>query len=310
MRIPIPVVLLLCLLVVAGVWMSQTRRMDFMTPPKESRLEEVRTRVKASLPESTHSKAAITASAAQREPIPPPEVVEPKPPIEFGDLNRPPVITEYVDLAPKGAPHLIELAVLLETEGEFQRALLAWERVLDSGKPDPTQAAAAVQAIKRLRPTLPDWNTIPEKRIPIVLHAGTGKKAAAALKPILEETAKDIERASAGILQVTARITAGKDAKRATGPAPVALWLAGPAQKSRSTEVLSFTVGTKESLPDEVRKTAFQVIRGYVGRGIQQSPPPPAVEGETLLDAMQSHITRLLWRDLGILLNHPPEKSE
>ena len=32
--------------------------------------------------------------------------------------------------------------------------------------------------------------------------------------------------------------------------------------------------------------------------------------GETLLDAMQSHITRLLWRDLGILLNHPPEKSE
>ena len=147
--------------------------------------------------------------------------------------------------------------MLLETEGEFQRALLAWERVIDSAKPDETQTISATSAIKRLRPAIPAWNTDPASAIAITLQAGTGKKTAKLLTPVLEQAARDIEQASAGILKVKAAITAGKERKADTGPAPVALWLAGPAKDSRSTEVLSFTVGTPESLTEEINKTVF-----------------------------------------------------
>jgi hypothetical protein len=237
-------------------------------------------------------------------------VEKPKPVIELGDLSRPPTLQEYAELAPMGTAHLIEVATLLEAKSEFQRALLAWERVLDTGKPDDVQTAAAISAIKRLRPTLPDWNTNPAKTIAITLHAGTGKKTARILAPILAETARELERASSGILKITSKVTAGRDSKKAAaGPAPVALWLAGPTKTSRSTDVLSFTVGSPETLREEVRKTVFQILRGFPGHKPGQNPPPTVTDGTPALDALNNHITRLGWQDLGTMLNHPPEKS-
>jgi hypothetical protein len=309
-RVPVYLTIPLCLILVAGLWWHGTRGMDFIVPPSQAELERIRATVHASLRDAKVAHVAASSAAPARAPIPPPDVLEPKPAIELGDLKTEPVIHEYTDLAGKGAEHLINLAVLLETEGEFQRALLAWERVLDSGKPDATQTAAAVQAIKRLRPTLPDWNSDPARKIAVTLHAGTGKRMATSLKPALETIAAELEKASSGVLQITPKITAGKDPRKVTGPAPVALWFGGAAEKSRSTEVLSFTVASNEILADEVRKTAFEVIAGYVGKGIRQSPPPPLFEGETVSEALTSHVTRMLWREMGTLLNHPPEKSD
>jgi hypothetical protein len=310
-RVPLLAVIPLCLVTVTGVWWFGTRSMDFLEPPDAAKLESIRAEVQASLQKSkvTHI-SANTTNHKPHDPIPPPEVLEPKPPIDLGDLKTDPVLDEYSDLVGKGADHLIDTAVLLETEGEFQRALLAWERVLDSGKPGPTQIAAAVQAIKRLRPTLPEWNSDPGKRIAVVLHAGTGRRTSTALKPALEAVARDIEKASSGILQVSSKITVGKESRRTTHPTPVALWLAGAADKSRSTEVLSFTVSANDQLTDDLARTAFQVICGFAGRGIQRNPPPGLFEGESVTEALGSHITRMLWRDLGLRLNHPPEKSE
>ena len=87
----------------------------------------------------------------------------------------------YGERSPQGAAHLIELATALEEASEPRRALLAWERVMDLTKPDETQAATAISSIKRLRPTLPDWNPKPETAIAITLHASTGKKLAKSL---------------------------------------------------------------------------------------------------------------------------------
>jgi hypothetical protein len=244
----------------------------------------------------------------EEPPPPPPPPEEPKLVIEPGDLSSPPALHEYLEHANKGAGYFAELATLLETMGESQRALLAWERVLDSGKPDESQTKAAISAIKRLRPTVANWKTDPKKAIAITLQAGTGRKTAKKLTPILEETAREIERASAGILKVTAKVTAGKDARGASSPAPVAVWLAGPTKNSRSTEVLSFTVGAPEKLSDEVRQTVFQILTGVLGNKAGQCPPPAVFEGEAPADVLGTHITRLYWQELGTLLNQPAEK--
>jgi hypothetical protein len=308
-RIPIPVVLLLALAVCAGGWWHGTRHSDFLTPPSEERLAAIRRNVEASLPQADHPDDAVSVPAVIKEPDPPAPVQEPKPAMEFGDLGSPATLREYSDAAPKGAAHLINLAVLLEAEGEFQRALLAWERVLDMGKPDDGQTGRAIAAIKRLRPTLPDWNAQPTSAIAITLHAGTGKKTASTLAPVLNEVAKNLENASAGILKVTASVTTGRSTSSTKKAAPVALWLAGPSKESNSTEVLSFTVDSPKTLREDLDKTVFQIIRGYLSHGPSHTLPPEIAAGGNPVEALQSHITRLSWQELGTMLNRTAEKK-
>jgi hypothetical protein len=306
-RIPLPVVILLCLAVIGGFWWNGTRRVDFLTPPSEEKLAWIRARVAASMPPADHFEAPLPSPA-----VPPPpaqtEDAKPTPSVDAGDLSAPPTLAEYKDLAEKGASHYTELAVMLEVEGGFQRALLAWERVLDFGSPNPAQAAAAIASIKRLRPTLPDWNPQPATGIPIILQAGTGSKNVKVLEPLLAECARELEKSSSGILRVTSKITPGKNSQRsAANPAPIAIWLTGPAKNSQSTEVLSFKLTQPEAIPAELRKTAFELVRSHLAthavRKIVPLPPEGSAE-----DALNSHITRLDWQKLGSSLNQTIEK--
>ncbi len=305
-RIPIPLVLILCFAVVAGGWWYGTRNTDFLTPPSATQLADVRMRVESSIPPAGQPEDAVSAPSKEKTTRPPVVRKKPKPVISADDFSRPPSLGEYADLAPKGADYLAELAALLENEGQFQRALLAWERVIDSAKPDDSLAATASSAIRRLRPTLPDWNTDPSQAIPITLQAGTGKTTASLLAPVLEQAARELEQASAGILKVTATVTAGKGELTASGPPPVAIWLSGPTKNTRSTEVLSFTVNSTETLPEETRKTLFRILRGYLAREVSQTPPRAIGADTSTLDALNSHISRRSWQELGNMLNLPP----
>lgn len=309
MRVPIPVVILLVLAVVGGIWWSNTRRIDFMTPPSAAELVEIRQKIESSLPQVDQPENAISAPPVEKAPEPPPPPVEPpKPKIDLGDITTPPVLHNYGEITPLGSAHLIELAAALEEKGEFQRALLAWERVIDLTKPDATQAATAISAIKRLRPTLPDWNTKPETAIALELHAGTGKTMAKTLTPILEGIARDLETASAGIVKVKAMVTAGKNTP-AKSPIPVALWLSGPGKKPVSTEVLSFTLENPDALRQEVLKTVFLLVRSHLSRSTAYTPPAALAAGEDPQSALHFRITRLCWSEFAAALNPPQKKT-
>jgi hypothetical protein len=308
--VPIPWVLFLSLVMIGGVGWYGTRKTDFLTPPTASQLAACRAKVALSLTPTDHQNDVIAVPAVVADPATPTPAEEPKPTMILGDLDSPPTLQEYSDLAPKGAAHLIDLAVLLEVEGEFQRALLAWERVLDTGKPDPSQTNTACIAIKRLRPTLPDWNTNRAKAIAITLHAGTSNKSAKSLTPVLTETARELERASAGLLQVTAVLSTGRVAGHASGSTPVALWLAGPNKTSASTEVLSVAIGSPKSLHDDLLKTLLLVIRKHLGHATSHPPPAALPNAGKPLDALNHLITRLNWHELGTTLNRTPKKDE
>lgn len=305
MRVPIPVVILLVISVIGGVWWKGTREKDFLTSPSPKKLDEIRSRVESSFPRTDGTEDAISQPAVPIEPVKPVVVEPPKPEIDLGDLNATPTLTQYGERSPQGAAHLMELAKVLEEKGQFQRSLLAWERVLDLTKPDEGQQKAAVAAIKRLRPTLPDWNTDPAKKIQITLHAGTGKKMAKPLAPVLEQAARDVERLSAGIVKVTTEVTAGKS--NAKGPSPVALWLAGPTKKSVSTEVLSFTVESPEAMHGEVMKTIFQLLRSSLSQSTSYTVPTALGDQENPQDALNFRVTRLGWNEFSAALNLPPK---
>ena len=300
-------VILLVLAVVGGVWWSNTRHLDFLTPPSAATLAAVRIRVESSLPREDQADDAISVPVV-KQPEPPPLVAEPE--MDLGDLTTPATLHHYAELTPGGAAHLIELATGLEKKGEFQRALLAWERVVDLTPADAAQVATAISAIKRLRPTLPEWNSKPEARLQITLHAGTGKKLAATLTSNLEDIARDLEAASSGIVKFTAAVTVGKTSTAAKGPTPVALWLAGPDKKSPATETLSFTVDSADALRQNILKTVFQLIRSHLSRATKYTPPAALAEDEEPQSALNFRVTRLCWSEFARALNLPPAKPK
>lgn len=309
MRVPIPVVILLVLTVVGGVWWKNTRHMDFLTPPSQAKLEEIRIKVESSLPRADQVDDAISVPVIVKEPEPPPPPPEePKLAVDLGDLNASPILQLYGDRSPQGSAHLIELAVALEEASEPRRALLAWERVLDLTKPDEAQAATAISSIKRLRPTLPDWNSKPETTIAITLHANTGKKLAKALTPVLEAAARDLEKASSGIIKVKPVVTVGKTNSSGKSPAPVALWLAGPDKKTSTTEVVTFKVDSPDQLRHEVLKTVFLLIQSHLGRATAYTPPTALVDAEDPLIALNFRVTRLCWSEFAAAMNQPQKK--
>lgn len=303
MRIPVFFVIPLCLAVIAGVWWQGTRHYDFLAPPSEAKLNEIRMRSVAPTPQAPAEPVRgpdLPVVARGREAAPSAKV-EIDPEVDVGDLSLAPHLDLYADRAGQGAAHFLALASLLETKGEFQRALLAWERVLDRAEPDFEQTKAAVAAIRRLRSRLPQWNTDDAARKVVVLKIGTVKSKVAALKPVADETARILEEGSSGILRCKVIIEAVKDPKSTTSPAPpapTAVWLSGDGAKAPTSEQGAFTNDKPDQLGRDLRKALFQVLRVECAKTKNLMPPPVTNETMGAADALRWAITRAEWTAL------------
>lgn len=297
MRIPIPWVVFCCLLVIALPGWIGMRGKDFLTPPSESTLTAIRTRAESALPGIYSSSDAISPRVDAN-------VIPAQPPvISLGNLTRPPQLNEYANRANQGATHLIELANRLENAGHPPRALLAWERVIDQAAANPADIRASTNAIQRLRANTPPWNSGQYQPWGIVIHAGTARKSAEALEPILLQVATYLASASGGILEIQTRVNAGPDVELDGGPLPVAIWISGAGEPEVTTEVRSFTVATPETLEYDAIRTIHALIRGHLRNAQDLKPPPPLPEEGDAREALTSHITRLQWHELGRSLN-------
>jgi hypothetical protein len=198
----------------------------------------------------------------------------------------------------------LQKAAALEQAGAFQRALLAYERILDLAESDPEQIQSAVSAIRRLKPTLPDWHPDPENAVQAVIHIGTGEKFADFMPGILTVIIRDLNTASSGIVKFSHELHIGRTIQTTDAPTPVALWITGPGDDAISTDVLSFTTENKETLRNDLLKTAFNLVRAHLAKSASYNPAPEALDDP--LAALESHITRLLWNEFGKTLSPQP----
>ncbi len=308
MRIHPLIVTSAAVLTVLIAWWLFTREMDFVTPPSEATLAAIRAESRASLP---LSEDTIEPSPSAPPPAAPAELIRPKTSVttaspstlDLGDLATPPVLDSYSDRAPDGPDVLFQLARALEASGAFQRALLCYERVLDLSTADPTQVEAAITEIARLRNTLANWNTDPIKAIPVTIHIGTSPRFADDLPPIVDEIQRELRNASAGILRFSSEIHVGPTSQNENAPTPLAIWLTSGEENSASTDVLSFTTDNPETLTNEILKTTFNLVRSTLAKSTSYNPAPEA--SEDLLKSLNSHITRLLWKEFGNAISSP-----
>jgi hypothetical protein len=319
MHIPVPIAIATCVLSAGTMWYFGTRDTDFTTPPSpEKKMEIAKQWKQTNTPRSTspedHSnlkKKSSTSTALRNQsantPTPPSTQKKltppPQPPLPLGDLNQSPQLTEYGTLGDKGSAAIIKLATTLENKGAKQRALLAWERVLDTTHPTENEVKQTGKAIQRLKPDLPPWNPDPTNDIKLILHAGTTIAEKSALEKALQATADIISEASGHLISVKIKIDLGKRKKIETPRTPIAIWFSHTSSKKGSSEAstppLSFMADPtqEEMLANQCQAAVYALLSTHLAQNTNYSKLPEYPAGVTPEELLKYYVTRLMWRE-------------
>jgi len=295
-RVPIPIVVALCLAVVSGVWWLGSRDYDFLSPPAEERLAAVRAGAQAE-PDRDADGADETT--------PPPEIPPGPSPVKvrIPGESETPRLADHVALAGNHPERLPVLASSHESAGNPQRAWLAHERIIDSTPATEDQLADSIQAVLRLRAMLPPWIADPEIAHGVILHVGTAEAQADHIAPFLDEVAGEMTKSASGIVTVLPRIHRGRDIPIDSASPPVAVWLTGPDDDSPGTAVLSFTLGADDDPLAVISQSVLRLLRAHTSATTTLKIPAPPPDADFSIQMVFAHVTRLVWHELGIRFN-------
>jgi hypothetical protein len=304
-RVPLPLVLVLCVAVVVASFLYWTKDMNFMKEPSAAELEKVREHTLATVP-ARSSLFNVPAPIPKKEGEPAeitPAPVEPaapkKPKIMPGDVSADPIVLDaFSDYKSEGAEAFIELAAYLEDQGRSVWALLAWERIIDQVKAQPAQLEAAITGVKRTKPGVKPWNTDPEQSVSVTLEISVPNKTPkAAVDEIAETACRDLGEISSGILTFRAKVSVRNRSDKS---------------KKFSLKVVNGSKGATGSyildqMPEAADEIRFQTLLGVhkliesqisAIPGFNPPPMPPMTAGADLKAEMNARITRLIWKKI------------
>ncbi len=297
-RIPRYIVALACLITAILSWWIGIQQYDFLTPPNPEERYALTESLKARA-ESYDVFASAPALPPKKEEIVIVEPPAPPPPtrINLGDLEVAPGLDEYTAASQQGQDYLAKLADALEEQGYPERAMIAWERMLDSTPAPPTIHRTATTAITRLRPTVPFWTVDPSERIEIVLNIGATLSNISTLEAALELISNDIDEATAGILDVRPKLNLSEE-EQGERILPIALWLNHESSPDASTSILTFTPELEDQvvMNKRVAATVYQLIRMELEETGSFLPLPTFATENNQRELLKSRITRLQWK--------------
>lgn len=308
MRVPFFISIPACILVGLLVFWLGSRDKDFMTPPTPERLTAISEEWETSQPNIPPPKPVdanlladpTSATPKQVDEAPSLEPVKTLPP---GDFSQAPSLAEYGAYGDKGADELIKLATFLETEAQYQRALLAWERVLDTCTPNSEQRELTVRSIQRLRKALPPWNPDPLADIQVTLHAGATLKNQKVLTSAMESVAGLITEASNHVLKVDTKISFGKASSIKTPRVPVAVWFSRPTGRANDstpeTSPISFMIDPEQpqALNYQIAAAVYALLKTNLAEETSFAPLPEYPAEVQPNELLKYHVTRLMWRE-------------
>lgn len=319
-RIPILVVIPLALGAVALPWWIGTKQMDFVSPPGEAELQRIRDAATAAI--STPRKNSAQSAVMRQPKLPDREVqspVKPPPAIDPGDPQATAALDAYREDAGKGAAAMIELAAYLEEQSGHHRALLAWERLLDSSEADAAQRAAAWQGVSRLRPLVAPWGADPTTA-PLILDAAISREPVPPdFVALLEEAARLASGASAGVVTFTTRFEPLKPvptpprrrgqpaANPPPGPQVLSVQILAGGDAAASTGVIELPVhDDPRAIRRELLGAVYRLVASQTAATTELNPPDALGDDEDPLAALGTRVTRLVWSEFSKSLQPAP----
>lgn len=291
MKTSLPISILLSLLTIVGLWLWRTKDMDFMTPKIPSPV---------TITQPTKPVQAPPTPKAQDTPEEEPILIKTNP-LEIkinSEADVAPSLNAYQDFAQQNPSHLLlELATLLDKKGQNQRALLAYERLVDSSSPTPEELTLATTAILRLQPITPAWNLDPELANKLTVNVSTAILKLPKIRTTLQHTAETILKDSGQLVTLTSNLTGPKDSAESSKTLVIAL--SSPGGHSRTPNFsITPTGSTSADINQSLLTGLYRVIQEQLSQTTSLRIPdaPENVTNHELL--YQTQITRLAWKEL------------
>ena len=133
--------------------------------------------------------------------------------------------------------------------------------------------------------------------LPVVIQSGTGPTAAKALEPVLTAVADELERVALGTIEVKTKIGTGTEDMIDDGKSPVALWISGPDEDSKSTDVISLFISLDhpEGLKKQLQRELYRIIRHQLGQMDDFQPLPKPHDQNSPDKLLEGRISRMVW---------------
>ncbi|MDB4436132.1 hypothetical protein N9139_01510 [Akkermansiaceae bacterium] len=309
MRFPWFIVLFSAIGIMLVTWHLLTKHMDFMTPTNA-----------ALPPEDYGDDLAVGAPVMQPKIVKGPKIdlptqpVEPEEPIvseisdeDLGDLESIPGLDEYRSFARNNpALRLLDLSSTLQARGDFQRALIALERIVDTSEnPSPEEISQATEGIASLAPTLPRWSVDPETETELILLISGSKGASDTLKAAALDVATLIRKHSGDQLQIIPKVERLGSSLSTADTTSLAISFQREISKEKASTATLMIRGGGENEGEHYIKAVFRSVRGHLAA---QGYPFPENFDIPAKDLLTLHITRLMWRDFAESL--VPKKDE
>lgn len=288
MRVPFKIAIPLILLLPIVVWFVGTQKYDFMTP-RNIPLAELR---------------PAFASPVNREladSLKPPPEPEPEPVavIDPGNLFTPPVLEQYLADASKGPAALLQLAEKLQNEGRIQRAVLAYERILDSTPAGGQERVQAEEALASLKTSLPAWNSDPGAALPLTIHL-VSARTRESLQPAIAALSELIIVSSGNLCRPIFEIVEAPAPSESLPALPIALWLTveGEDPTNPSLTVLTIAPETEDSVDSRLTHALYRLISRRLKNDSEITEPPALLLADDPEKAIVTKLTRLTWQKL------------
>jgi len=308
MRIPWYLVVLLATAVFGcGLWLG-ARHKDYTIAPDDQAILQSVSEWKRKHPSLPPRERALPSPQPVEKTKARPEKIS-APQIPLGQLETMPGLERFREHRDYGTDSFIQLAIQLESSGQLDHALLAWERVIDSTDTNAEQSLQARKAITALRSAQSIWNIDSEDNFDIILHINTPAEHKTQISALLGQVSDDIRDASSHQVapQVLLKVTPQRDGYPSP---PIRVWFSSTDKEAKETPQLTLQFNENEAPLDELLYMAiYRSISGQLQQSSDLMPPATLSTAETPRESLTTNLTRLHWKELCQSLHAEQEKA-
>lgn len=295
MRIPLYICIPLALGLFGGLIWYGAHDAEFTTEPSDLEISQALSEWKAKHP-PLPAREFTPVIAPQKLATPEEEPQKEAPAIPHGDLSVSPSLDLYTDISSQSAESFEQLAIELETKGNLQHSLLAWERSIDHC--DNEHATKAHKAIAQLRSALPIWNPDSEVAFPLAIHIHAPEAQAESIEALRDTLSHTLLESSSYI--VTPQIELTSVAPRSGFPEPpIRIWLSSTDPEPKLTPQLTFRFKPEEdsfSLEEQLYLAIYRSISGHFLQIENITPPASIATHDSAKFALGTYLTRRHWQ--------------
>ncbi len=288
LKVPGPIVTLLCLTIMGTAWYFGAKKHSFL---------EFDESFNASIPHMDFGTPISTEPLSENETIE--GVFSPKA-LVFS-LNKVGLTTEVLQQAPglslfhkiaqESPESLPQLALYLERQGELELSRLVYERMIDSSEHRELSLVEVRKHLLRLSQTTSMWVSDPAETTALTLHLSSSSALKSQLVQYLQQLTPYIYQCSGGLVKLEAELTLKENSNSGN---LVSFWVEGTGPKGKKSQTLTKMIPSSDA-SEAFFASFYELVSAHLSLTPQLLNPPPLTTALSAKEQLSTDISRWMW---------------